>query len=132
VPRQPLDMLAAAAPGHSACGRDGHEPQRSVAELAYRRGERTGQRAPHVAAAPLLVGEQARPGGSGVVGSHRDRGKPWWSRVGTMRPRSDDRLPTLHADGPTGSGTAGAPAGEGQIGQDGEHATTVPPSPGRR
>jgi len=59
VPRQPMDMLAAAATGHGARGWDGHEPDRSVAELAYRRRERNGQRPGQVAPAPLLVGEQA-------------------------------------------------------------------------
>ena len=59
VPCQPIDMLATAPTGHGARGRDGHEPHRSVAELAYRRRERNSQRSGQVAPAPLLVGEQA-------------------------------------------------------------------------
>jgi hypothetical protein len=128
VPGKPLDMLTTAATGDGPGGRDGNEQHRPVPESGDRCRERNGQRPGEVTASPLLVGEQARPRGSGVLGCHRHRGKTCGRRIRPVWPRSGDRLPAAHAHGPTSRGAAAAPAGKGQIGQDGEHATTVPPS----
>jgi hypothetical protein len=130
VPGQPLDVLAASATGHRVGGRDRNEPQRAVRQLRDRRCQCGGQWPRQVAATPLLVRQQAGPDEPGVVSGNRHRRQPRRGRVRTMLPRSGERALAPHAHGPAAGAAADAPAWEGQIGQDGEHATTVPPSVG--
>jgi hypothetical protein len=132
MPGQPLDMLAAPTTGHRVGGRDGDEPHRPVPELGDGRRQRDGQRPRQVAATPLLVGQQAGPDDPGVVGGHDHRWQAWWGWVGTVLPRTRECLPAPLADGSAGGGAADAPAWQGQVGQDGEHETTVQPSGGSR
>jgi hypothetical protein len=130
MPGQLLDVLAATATGHRVGGRDRNEPQRTVRQLRDRRCQCGRQWPRQVAASPLLVRQQACPDEPGVVSGNHHRRQPHRGRVRTMLPRSGERPPAPHAEGPAGRGAADAPAWEGQIGQDGEHATTVPPSDG--
>jgi hypothetical protein len=132
MPRQPLDVLAAATPGDRGGRRDRNEPQGPVAQPADRGHQRGGQWPHQVAATPLLVRQQAGPHDPGVDRGHRHRRQTRRGRVRAMPARSGERLPAPPADGPAGGGATDAPAREGQIGQDGEHATTVPPSAGSR
>jgi hypothetical protein len=132
TPGQPLDVLAATATGHRVGGRDRDEPQRAVLQFCDRRRQCGRQWPRQVAAAPLLVRQQACPHDPGVVRGHRHWRQPRRRRVRTMPPRSGERLQAPRAEGAAGGQTADAPAREGQIGQDGEHATTVPPSAGTR
>jgi hypothetical protein len=134
VDRQPLDVLATAASRGHGRGRDRDEPNRAraEAELGNRRGQRQGQPSDEIAASALLVGKQARSRRPGVDGGDGDQREPRRRRIRPVRPGSGQRQLTAPADRPTDGGAAGAPARQGQIGQDGEHATTVPPPLGTR
>jgi hypothetical protein len=126
---QPEHVLAAPAAGHPARGRDRdqHQPGRRP-ELGHRRGQRPAQHAGQVTAAALLVGEQAGPGHPRVRRGDGQRGQPGRGRFGPVRPRVGQRRPAARAERAAGAGAPGAAAGQGQVGQDGEHAATVPPA----
>jgi hypothetical protein len=130
MPGQPLDVLAATPTGHRVGGRDRDEPYRPVPKLGDGSRQRDRQRLRQVAATPLLVGQQEGPHDPGVVGGHDHRWQARWGWIGTVLPRPGECLPASLADRSAGGGAADAPAWQGQIGQNGEHATTVPPSGG--
>jgi hypothetical protein len=76
APRQPLDMLPAAAPRDRWCRRNRHQHQRArhlVRDLEDGSGQCGGQDAGEIPATPLLVGDQARAHRPGVAGADRDR-----------------------------------------------------------
>jgi hypothetical protein len=132
VPGQPLDVLAAAATGDRGGGRDRDEANRPSLQFGDGRRQRVGQWPRQVAATPLLVGQQAGSRDPGVVRRDRHRRQPRRGRIRAVPARSGERLPAPVADGPAGGRAASALARQGQIGQDGEHARTVPPSAGTR
>jgi hypothetical protein len=132
MPGQPLDVLPATATGHRVRRRDRDEPHRPALQLLDRRRQGDGQRPREIATTPFLVGQQTCSRDPGVLRGHRDGRQTRRRRIRAVSPRPDDRLPAPHADGSAAGGAAGAPAREGQIGQGGKHATTVPPSAGSR
>jgi hypothetical protein len=132
APGQPLDVLSAAAAGRGDRGGDGDKPQRPVTELGDRDRQRGSERPGEVAPTPFLESQQAGTRRSGVRRGHGQRRQAGRGRLRSVRPGTDDRLPAAGADRAARGGAAGAPARQGQIGQYGEHATTVPPLDLRR
>jgi len=127
--REPLDMLAAAPPGDR--GSRGHRHQPNPVGAAQHRGHRGGQRgcqhARQIPAAALLVGKQAGPRRSGVRSGDGQRWQPGRAGIRAVRAWLVQGAPAPQAQRPAGIGAADTTAREGQIGQYGEHATTVPP-----
>jgi hypothetical protein len=132
VPGHSLDVLSAAAAGRGDRGGDGDEPQRPVTQLGDRGRQGGPERPSEVAPTPLLEGQQAGTCRSGVRRGHGQRRQAGRGRLRSVRPGTDDRLPATRADRAACGGAAGTPAWQGQIGQYGEHATTVPPADLRR
>lgn len=132
MPGQPLDVLATAATRHRTSGRNRDEPHRAAVQLGDGRGQRHRQRPCQVVTSPLLVRQQAVAHDTGVVRRHHHRWQSGWSRVRTVSPGPGERLPAPLAHGSTRGGATDAPGREGQIGQGGEHGTTVPPSANSR
>jgi hypothetical protein len=132
VPGQPLDVLSTPAAGRRNGGRNRDQPHRTGVHLDHSCCQRERQRPRQIATLALLVRQQARPHDAGVGPRHRYGRQTRRGRVRTVSPRAGERLPAPLADGPAGIGASDARAREGQIGQDGEHATTVPPSAGSR
>jgi hypothetical protein len=126
--RKTLDVLATAPSGHRRHRGHRHQPDlpRPVEQRLDRDGERGRQRAGEIPAAALLVAEQAGPGRSAVHRGHRERRKARRNRIGTVPARLPQRSQASRAHGSAGVGTSGAAAREGQVGQDGDHAATVP------
>ena len=132
--RQPLDVLTAAGPRDGRLGRHGHQPEppRPGAEhLGDGGGQRRGQRGGEVPAAPLLVGEQAGTGGAGVGRGDGERREAGGGRVGSVAPRGGKRGGTAGADRSPRTGAPHAATRQGQVGENGEHGTTVAAGRGR-
>jgi hypothetical protein len=133
--RQPLDVLAAAPPGHSGGRGHRHQPDRSgrpAEQLLDRCGERSREHLGEIPATTLLVCEQAGPHGPGVGGGHGERRQPHGRGIGAVPTRAAQRPLAPRTQRPAGAGASDAAARQGQVGKEGDHAATVASGTSRR
>ena len=128
---EPVDVLAAPTAGQRRGRGHRHQPEhgtgRAVPDhLLHRRSQRDPEDAGEVPPGPLLVGEQGIPDRAGVVGRHRQRRQAGRLRVGPVAAGPAQGTEAPGAERAARPGTAGAPARQQQVGQDIEHAATVP------
>ncbi len=132
---EPVDMLAAAAPGDRS--RRGHRHQQHGAlrtelasdELPHSRGESHSEDPGEVAPGPLLVGQQRIPHGTRVGSRDGQRRQAGRLGIGTVPARTAERRAAPGAERTPRLGATGAAARQKQVGQDIEHAPTVPGAP---
>jgi hypothetical protein len=125
---EPLDVLPAASPGHSR-GR-GHRDQPDQPRPGKQRldggGQCDRQRRREIPAATLLVREQAGSHRSAVRGGDGQGRQPGRHRIGPVPAGMVQGPPAPPAHGSARVGAAGAAARQDEVGQHGDHATTVP------